>query len=290
MLTIDKVNEALADRARRKRGDESAFIAVGAALVLGMIATILAYRAAAGAALDLRDANRIARYLILAPAAVGGLLLLRSLHHRGQTRRDPRLRCPRCDRPFGDDADLVVATGNCPCCGHRALSDPPDSDMPTAPPPPPLGLEGETAAMRTIEKFNEELADLGRWRGRMLGKALLIGLAGGVACYAATSLFRPHIDTFFEGKPKDSVAITSLLGMYATFFTALCFLERSKDSRVRCQHCGAAIGEHARRVIATRRCPKCDRRVLAEPATITAGPPDDGPGSASRSNGGPSAT
>lgn len=56
-------------------------------------------------------------------AALGAVVLSARSAER-DTRADPFLVCPYCDRPLGDYLGIIVLhSGNCPHCGERVLED-----------------------------------------------------------------------------------------------------------------------------------------------------------------------
>jgi hypothetical protein len=167
---------------------------------------------------------------------------------------DPRLRCPRCQEDLVRRRFQVVATRKCPRCEAPVLEDP-DTPTPAGSPPPAqvrLSLAGFRAAHPVYVR-----------RSLLVGVLLLCLVfvpAILVACWPA-----PLQRFLGETGPLVLGFGVFLLGwsLLASVATLIEYRLRRK-LHLNCPHCDQSLYSPGGIVIATRRCPHCGRRALAE--------------------------
>jgi hypothetical protein len=173
---------------------------------------------------------------------------------RDPKRRDPRLRCPRCQ------ADLMgrrflPATRKCPCCEAPILEDPDNT-------PPAGGLHREQRRL--------SLAEYRAASEAYLRFTFFPGVVAPVSCLAAVFLVlasKPLLRRLLGPTGFDAVEIAVyVLGLFLVC-GGLWLTDRRfrRKWHMECPHCGRPLLPPRQGVvIATRRCYHCGRRALAE--------------------------
>jgi hypothetical protein len=118
MLTIDKFREAAATHFRRSRVMGWSIIAVSIMVCFAIrIATMFLPD---GIIQTFANVGSVGALVLFYCVGVG----FAATHNERRSRRDPRLSCPRCERPLQLHRALVIASRNCPHCGQRVLAEP----------------------------------------------------------------------------------------------------------------------------------------------------------------------
>lgn len=169
------------------------------------------------------------------------------------------LQCPRCGHGLLLTWGAGVAacmTGNCGFCGRRILADSVETadEAPSWDPELPPILEWRTAGVRHFKKTLALVALLlsGMFVGLFLGLLSIIALTG------SEVMVNPqwyHFAVFFG----PVLIVPGIIGCCALKFGR-------RDPRLTCPHCKQNMTHDGGiTVIASRRCPSCWRRVVAEP-------------------------
>jgi uncharacterized Zn finger protein (UPF0148 family) len=195
------------------------------------------------------------------PAAAAIVILCLYLRHSRRLRSDPRAGCPHCGRSLLLRRDRAGA--NCGYCGRKAVID--ATAAPAADPAP----------LRDFEEFRAASA---YYHGRGAAKTIALAL-GSPAVGALLSLATVVLSGLDDNATAAGLTSPARVALgiaiftpfalgFAGFFVVLVRLERrtAADVRLRCPACGNVLVQSHSSVIATRSCPKCRRRVLAEPA------------------------
>jgi hypothetical protein len=169
--------------------------------------------------------------------------------------RTPAVHCPHCRSYLGYHARLILATGNCCACGRHIL------DAPAC------------GVLRDFEEFRAASAHHTR---RKL-TAILLGIGGLGACLLLeVTLLSSGIndqDGLSNLSPSMRLAVriaklAPVVFGFSFFFLVVlrAWRQSETDQRLQCPACRQALFKSHLIVIATRRCTKCQRRILSEPA------------------------
>jgi hypothetical protein len=168
--------------------------------------------------------------------------------------RDPRLRCPRCQAELVGGRFQVVATRKCPRCEAPVLEDPDNS--------PPHG--GVSPGQPRLPMAGFRVAHRAYARRSLFGGMLLVGLAFlplvAVVCWEAP------LGRLLGETGAGVLLVAALFVGWALFAWAGSLAERRlrRNLHLNCPHCDQSLYHPSGIVIATRRCPHCGRRALAE--------------------------
>jgi hypothetical protein len=168
--------------------------------------------------------------------------------------RDPRLRCPRCQAELAGGRFQVVATRKCPRCEAPVLEDP-DATPPAGGLPPGqlrLSLVGFRAAHRKYPRWS------------LFGGLLLVCLAS-VPLVVVVGWEAP-LERLLGEIGVGVLVLAALLLTWALVAWVGSLAERRvrRTLHLNCPHCHRSLYHPSGIVIATRRCPHCGRRALAE--------------------------
>lgn len=267
-LTLSQLDEALAAYARaHKRTWASVGIAFGAWFGVVVLAALFAdtLRAALGV-------NDAAGWVIVAtlmlPIAVGLVVGLRA-EARGKRAAPP---CPNCNTPLFHHVHLTRITGNCYACGHRVAEPPP---------------EESAGPLPTVDEY--KLAE--RRANRSVGAAVLLmavllAVPGGLATFVnpdrIVAALEPRHGALVAAIIGAAVMFVWTAGLFAVALGGMWYFSRRQHKRraadpvLTCPSCRSELGMPFQ-VVATRRCPGCRRRVLADPEPVgVAGEPAAG--------------
>jgi hypothetical protein len=177
------------------------------------------------------------------------------------------LKCPHCDGRCAvvkapHDPNLTRLTGNCANCGRRVVKESPAAD------------EEPDGPLPTIDEFAaaDRRVPLPTW----LAWLVMVPMAALMIVYTAAN--PNQLWTTFEQRYGVVIGTTlafALLGGYglAQIVIGVTWIrwverrhkrKRAAEPLLNCPHCREGLSP-ARLVIASRRCPKCRARVLAEP-------------------------
>jgi hypothetical protein len=173
---------------------------------------------------------------------------------RDPQRRDPRLRCPRCQADLTGRHCQIVATRKCPHCEAPVLEDPDNTS-------PVRGPHAEERRL-SIAEFRADREVYGR-----------SGLFTAILCVSLA--FVPALLLAFWGAPLERYlgetgAGVLVLAVLILGFCLAAWVGWLAERRLRrklhldCPHCGQSLFAKALLAIATHRCYHCGRRALAE--------------------------
>jgi DNA-directed RNA polymerase subunit RPC12/RpoP len=211
-------------------------------------------------ALGSRDAaGWITILTMVLPVAAGVVVGLRTEARAKRTAP----KCPHCATALYHFVHLTRITGNCFACGRRLAELPPDE------PTGPLPTVGEYKA-----------AD--RRANRSVGAALFLGavvvaIPGGLSTFAnpdrMIAALEPRYGELTAAVIGSALLFGWVVGLLVVagggiwFFSRRQRKRREADPILSCPRCRSELGL-ALQAVATRRCPKCRARVLADPAPI----------------------
>jgi uncharacterized protein (DUF983 family) len=202
---------------------------------------------------------------LLPPAAgltVGSLILTRA------ERAAPK--CPHCSAGLQTQfGSLVRVTGNCWKCGRRLLAD--------------LLPDDPAGPLPTIDEFRTAIGRLKRAANR--DGILLCGLW--LAVFVGLIIPGRHLDQLLQsledrdGPVRAALVLSGVLAAAGVVASVILIgglrlvvwrdrKRREADPVLNCPHCRAGLGPSAQ-IVASRRCPACYRRVLAEPEPAAVG-------------------
>jgi predicted amidophosphoribosyltransferase len=194
------------------------------------------------------------------PGAVIVAILWFYLRQSRRGLQDPRTMCPHCGKPllFG-----CRITGHCGHCGRQAVVE------------TTRATTDETAPLRDFEEFRAASA---YYYGPGMVKTLALSLGGlitgallSLAVVLLSGLHDQETASTFSTPARVAVGLVAFVPFalgFVWFFGVLVRLERrtAADTRLQCPACRAGLVRTPAVVIATRHCPKCRRRILAEPS------------------------
>jgi uncharacterized RDD family membrane protein YckC len=172
-------------------------------------------------------------------------------------------KCPHCDTPLYQFVHLTRRTGNCYECGRRLAELPPDE------PTDPLPTADEYRAAE--RRANRALGE-----GLFLCAVLVAAPAGLhwlVRPDQTIAALEPRYDALTAAVIVFALMFGWVVGLIVVavggiwFFSSRRRNRREADPVLNCPHCRTELGL-AFLAVATRRCPECRRRALADPAPV----------------------
>jgi hypothetical protein len=167
---------------------------------------------------------------------------------------------------------LVRLTGNCCSCGQRVA--PPLPDEPAGPPPSVGEFKASVARLARVDNIGG-FAFLGLMLAGFAGFCVVVGTFDPHRFWAGFEQRHGLLKTAFVQAGLAVVWTAAGVGFMAAGFFVLDRRRRklrAADPLLNCPHCRAALTS-ASLVIASRRCPGCLQRVLAEPDGVATDAP-----------------